>query len=117
MIRVRCQQHVTIDAKGRLALPAPIRRALEDSGQGSLVLAFARGAVWAWTAEHYEREVEARMLEQDPFSSDVMDFAHSMMSTAQDVDLDKQGRVRVPAPLRELENQSVLIVGNLIKSI
>lgn len=69
---------------------------------GSLVLAFARGAVWGWAPEHYEREVEARMMEQDPFSVDVLDFAHSMMSTAQDVELDKQGRVRVPAPLREL---------------
>lgn len=102
MIRVRCQQHVTIDSKGRLALPAPIRRALEDSGDSALVLTYAQGSVWAWTPEHYEASVERRMMEQDPFATDVLDFAHSMMSTAQDVDLDKQGRVRVPPPLRDL---------------
>ncbi len=104
MIRVRCQQHVTIDSKGRLALPAPIRRALEDLQQGALVLTYARGAVLAWTPEHYERDVETRMMEQDPFSSEVLDFAHSMMSTAQDVELDGQGRIRVPPPLRQLAN-------------
>ncbi|MEZ4241873.1 MAG: hypothetical protein R3F59_38130 [Myxococcota bacterium] len=102
MIRVRCQQHVTIDDKGRLALPAPIRRALEQQEQRSLVLAFSRGAVWGWTPEHYESEVESRMMSQDPFSADVLDFAHSMMSTAQDVELDGQGRIRVPPPLRDL---------------
>lgn len=104
MIRVRCQQHVTIDDKGRLALPAPIRRALD--GQSALVLAFSRGAVWGWTPAHYESEVESRMMSQDPFSADVLDFAHSMMSTAQDVEIDAQGRIRIPQPLRELAGLS-----------
>jgi MraZ protein len=93
---------VTIDAKGRLALPAPIRRALEEQQQTMLVLAFSRGAVWGWTPEHYEGEVESRMMSQDPFSPEVMDFAHSMMSTAQDTEIDAQGRIRIPPPLREL---------------
>jgi MraZ protein len=102
VIRVRCQQHVTIDDKGRMALPAPIRRALDQQEQRGLVLAYSRGAVWGWTPEHYESEVESRMMSQDPFSPEVLDFAHSMMSTAQDVELDGQGRIRVPPPLREL---------------
>lgn len=103
MIRVRCQQNVSIDAKGRLALPAPIRRALADSDTSSLVVTYSpQGAVWAWTQEHYEQKVEAPLMEQDPFSPEVLDFAHSMMSTANDVDIDGQGRLRVPPLLREL---------------
>jgi MraZ protein len=102
LIRVRCQQHVTIDAKGRLALPAPIRHALTEQQQGTLVLAYSHGAVWGWTPAHYESEVESRMMSQDPFSPEVMDFAHSLMSTAQDAEIDGQGRIRVPPPLREL---------------
>jgi len=70
-------------------------------GQTSLVLTFARGAVWAWTAEHYEADVEQPMAQRDPFREDVLDFAHSMMATAQDCEIDKQGRIRVPPPLRE----------------
>lgn len=116
-IKVRCQQHVTIDAKGRLALPAPIRRALEDLAQGSLVLtsnSSADGAaVWAWTVEDYERSVERKMEALDPFATDVQDFAHSIMASAQDVEIDKQGRIRIPAPLREaasLERECVVFV-------
>ena len=68
MIRVRCQQHVTVDDKGRLALPAPIRRALDESQTRSLVLAFSRGGVWGWTPTHYETEVEGRMMQPCPRS-------------------------------------------------
>ena len=102
MIRVRCQQPVTIDDKGRVALPAPIRRALDDLQLRSLVLAYAHGAVWGWAPAHYEEQVESKLLSQDPFAQDVLDFAHATMSTAQDVELDGQGRVRVPPTLREL---------------
>jgi MraZ protein len=38
----------------------------------------------------------------DPFDEDVMDFVHSILSPAQDVEVDKQGRVRVPQLLRDL---------------
>lgn len=114
-IKVRCQQNVTIDAKGRIALPAPIRRALEELELTSLVLTSASGAggesVWAWTVEDYEASVESRMEELDPFATDVQDFAHSIMASAQDVEIDKQGRVRIPPPLREaagLERECVV---------
>jgi MraZ protein len=103
MIRVRCQQHVSIDAKGRLALPAPIRRALEEMGEQQLVLTYSsQGSVWAWTQSHYEQKVELPLMEQDPFSPEVLDFAHSLMSTANDVEVDGQGRLRIPPVLREL---------------
>ena len=107
MIRVRCQQNVSIDAKGRLALPAPIRRALADMDQSQLVLTYApQGAVWAWTPEHYEHKVEQPLLDRDPFATEVLDFAHSMMSTANDVEIDGQGRIRVPPMMRDLAGLS-----------
>ena len=69
MIRVRCQQLASIDAKGRLALPAPIRRALEEAGEQQLVLTYSpQGSVWAWTPAHYEQKVELPLLEQDLLS-------------------------------------------------
>ncbi|MBX2798739.1 MAG: hypothetical protein KTR31_13745 [Myxococcales bacterium] len=116
MLRVRCQQTVTIDAKGRLALPAPIRRALEGLGQRDLVLTFSRGtdgdSVWAWLPEDYE-QLEAEVSTQDRFSEEVQDFAHSVLATAQDVELDGQGRVRIPPMLREqaaLQRECVVFV-------
>lgn len=102
MLRVRCQANATVDAKGRLALPAPIRRALADAEQSKLVLTFHKGAVWGWTLEDFEERVEKPLSEADPFDEEVMDFVHSLLSPAQDVDLDGQGRIRIPPPLREL---------------
>lgn len=102
MLRVRCQANVTIDAKGRLALPAPLRRALEEAGERGLVCAYHKGAVWAWTVADYEKRVEGPLAEADPFDAQVMDFAHALLSTAQDVELDGQGRIRIPPRLREL---------------
>ena len=116
-IKVRCQQHVTIDAKGRLALPAPIRRALEEMEQTSLVLTSASGpdgdAVWGWTEADYEASVESRMEEMDPFATEVQDFAHSIMASAQDMEVDRQGRIRIPPSLRDaagLDRECVVFV-------
>src|SRR4029079_19314519 len=55
-----------------------------------------------WVPGHHGNEGESRMVSQDPFASEVLDFAHSTMSTAQDVEIDAQGRIRIPPPLRTL---------------
>lgn len=102
MLRVRCQANATLDSKGRLALPAPIRRALGEHGVDQLVLTFHKGAVWGWTASDFEERVERPLTERDPFDDDVMDFSHALLSPAQDVDIDGSGRIRVPVPLRDL---------------
>lgn len=114
MLRVRCQANATLDAKGRLALPAPIRRALAENGVEQLVLTFHKGALWGWTARDFEERVERPLAERDPFDTDVMDFAHSILAPAQDVDIDKAGRIRVPAPLRELGGLSKEVVVNSV---
>ncbi len=102
MLKVRCQAKATLDAKGRLALPAPLRRSLEVHRVGSLVLSCFQGAVWAWTPEDFERSVESRMEGLDPFKPQVMDFTHAVLAVAEEVDVDKSGRIRVPPELREI---------------
>jgi MraZ protein len=112
MFKVRCQVHATLDAKGRLALPAPLRRALEDARVASLVLTFSHGAVWGWDPPTFEETVEKPLLKTDPFASSVMDFAHAMLAPAQDVEVDGQGRIRVPQPLREMARLDKDVVVN-----
>ncbi len=90
-----------MDAKGRLALPKPIRAALEEAGSPPLVLAFQKGAIWAWTREVFERTIEEPLAAADPFDEQVMAFAHALLSTAMDVEVDGQGRIRLPPKLRE----------------
>ena len=110
MLRVRCQANATLDAKGRLALPAPIRRALAEHNEGSLVLTFHKGAIWGWTSRDFEERVERPLAERDVFDEEVLDFTHSLLAPAQDVDVDGSGRIRIPAPLRELAGLSKDVV-------
>jgi MraZ protein len=100
MRRVRCQAQLTVDAKGRLALPRPIRAALEELENSALVLHFNKGAIWLWTADRFADLIEARQADADPFDEEVAVFAHAVMSTSCDVEMDGQGRVRLPSGLR-----------------
>lgn len=118
MLRVRCQAQVTMDAKGRIALPAQLRRALAESAVDSLVLTFHKGAIWGWTAADFERQVEGPLSEADPFDQEVMDFVHSILAPAQDVDIDAQGRIRIPALLRDLADlQKDLVLSSVLGRI
>ena len=100
MRRVRCQAELTVDAKGRLALPRPVRAALEEQGSPALVLVFHKGALMAWTQDEFEERFERPLAESDPFDDDVRDFTHALLSTAHDVQMDGQGRIRLPPKLR-----------------
>jgi MraZ protein len=118
MLQVRCQASATVDAKGRVALPAALRRALAVADVHSLVLTFHRGAIWGWTPEEFERTVERPLAGADPFNIEVMDFAHALLAPAQDVEVDKQGRTRIPAPLRALAGlQRDVMINSLVNRI
>jgi len=114
MLRVRCQAEVKVDAKGRVPLPARIRRALQDAGKNQLVLVYHRGAIWGWTRDHFEDVVEAPIAGADQFDDTIMDTVHARFSTAQDVDLDKAGRIRISPILRDLAGLGKEVVVNSV---
>lgn len=66
-----------------------------------LVAMYDQGFIWIRTAEDFEA-LEAEWDARDPFDPEVLDFVHAVLSTAQDIDVDRQGRVRIPEVLREL---------------
>ena len=118
MLKVRCQAQATLDAKGRLALPAPLRRAMAEQGLTSLVLTFHKGAIWGWSASDFEHKVEDPLSERDPFDDDVIHFVHALLAPAQDVDVDGQGRLRIPPPLRALAGvQREVIINSILDRI
>jgi MraZ protein len=112
MLRVRCQATATLDDKGRLALPAVLRRALSLHEVGSLVLTFHQGAIWGWTPDVFETTIEGPLAAQDPFNPSVLQFSHAILAPAQDVEVDRQGRIRVPPLLRELASLEKEVVVN-----
>ena len=118
MIRVRCQAQATVDAKGRLALPAPLRRGLAEKEITSLVLSHSKGAIWGWTPEDFEVQVERPLEGCDPFSAEVRDFVDAVLAPAQDVEIDSHGRIRIPPMLRRLARiEREVVVNSVLRRV
>ncbi|HUY07534.1 MAG TPA: division/cell wall cluster transcriptional repressor MraZ [Acidimicrobiales bacterium] len=98
-----------LDLKGRVILPAKLR--VHFSRPGYLT-SHLEGCLALWTAEEFEREVEIRQAQSDadPVSRNVV---REWASAVFEVEVDRQGRMPIPANLRslaELEHE-VLIIG------
>lgn len=100
MFKVRVQSKATLDAKGRVALPAKLRRAAQDKHATSLVLTFHKGFIWGRTIEDFER-LEEQWEARNEYDDAVLDFVQGVLATAVEVDIDRSGRIRVPPILRE----------------
>jgi len=101
----RGEHHYSLDEKGRIVFPPPFRAAL-----GTRVVV-ARGldecvAVYA-PQEWAKNEKKLRAL-----SVSRRDFVRFVLASAEDVELDRQGRMTIPAHLREyakIERDAVVV--------
>ena len=100
MLRVRCQATATLDDKGRVALPAPIRKALGEAEVSQLVLICQDEAIRGYTPEDFHAEVEAPLRNVDPRSPEARAWVDAYVRWAQDAEIDNQGRIRIPPDLR-----------------
>ena len=106
-------QHINMDAKGRLAMPARQREPLLYECNGQLVATIDTQSrclfiyplpVW----EKIEREIQ----ELPALKPAVKRFQRLVIGYATDVELDGSGRMLLPAPLREyaqLDKKLVLV--------
>lgn len=98
----------TVDEKGRVAIPAKFRGSFTDG------LVITRGldrCLWVYTAAEWA-ELAEKIAKLPLTQADARSFARLMFSGANDVDLDRQGRVVIPAYLREyarIQNDVVII--------
>jgi len=88
----------TIDDKNRLTLPAKFREAFQD---GVVVTRGLDGCLYAYRRPDWDRLVEHRLASMDPFSKEGRRIQRFFFSGAAEADLDKQGRVMIPAQLLE----------------
>ncbi len=107
------QVDAKLDPKGRLVLPAKLRRRLQADGIDSLVLMIYPNfeAIFAFTVEDWNRKVVEPLDEAFVFDPDAMMLAHALIGGAQSVDIDKQGRMLIPPKMRaeaELDRELVL---------
>ena len=87
----------TIDDKNRLTLPAKFR---ESFAQDTVVVTRGLdGCLEVFRGEDWARRVKSRLAPMDPLSKEARKYQRFVFSGASESELDKQGRVMIPAPL------------------
>jgi MraZ protein len=88
----------TLDDKNRLTLPAKFRQAFAE---GVVVTRGLDGCLYAFCREDWDRLVESRLSKLDPLRPEGRRLQRHFYSGAAESELDKQGRVMIPAQLIE----------------
>jgi MraZ protein len=104
-----------IDTKGRLPVPPPFRRSLaQGSEPGSLTLTVMDQCLAAYPPQEWSR-LESQLQALPSFHKSVKALTRLLTSQAVDCDLDVQGRILIPAPLRAQAGlkAEVVVVGVL----
>ncbi len=99
----------SLDIKGRVILPAKYRAQFE---RGGYLTQHSEGCVALWTPGEFERQM-AVVLERAAGGKADRNRARLWASNSLNVDIDRQGRMAIPAHLRTfagLENE-VLVLG------
>ncbi len=99
----------SIDAKGRLNFPAKFRDAMK--GEAFVVMEWVDNCLFALPMDEVDRIAE-RMGGDELMES--WEITGDLFSTACEVEPDKQGRILLPADLRDYANltRNVTIIGN-----
>ena len=103
----------SLDEKQRIAVPSRLRDAMPCSaGQGLFVAPGTDGSLAIYTEESFGRLGE-RLAQASPTRQDVRAFARLFYGQAQRVELDRQGRIRIPPELVQLAQleKDVVLVG------
>lgn len=106
-----------VDAKGRVSIPAPFRKALQDGGDSTLYLMpeiMERPAIVGFGAGHYRRLADS-VMHMPPFDPVAEALSDALGSEARELPLDGTGRIVLPADLKALAEieEDALFVGRL----
>jgi MraZ protein len=103
----------SLDSKGRLAIPARFRLQL---GEGAIVTRGLDGCLVIYPAQEWQEYAEK--LDKLPSTQpDVRNFKRFIFSGATECEFDRQGRVLIPAFLREYAalDETAVVVGQFSK--
>lgn len=90
----------TIDTKGRLSIPAGFRVELERHSERAPILTNQLHCLALYPYEAW-REIERELEAASPLQPEVQDMQRFLISGAVECPVDKQGRIGIPAYLRE----------------
>ena len=98
----------TIDAKGRLSMPAKLRR---DMGEAFIVTKGLDGCLFAFSQDEW-KNFETKLKALPLSDKNARNFVRFFLAGATECEIDKQGRFLIPGNLREaakLEKEAVII--------
>lgn len=106
-------QH-NIDQKGRLAVPSKFRK---NISKGAVVTRGIDNCLFLYTNEEWKKLAE-KLSALPTGSKDARAFARLMLAGAMDVEIDGQGRITLPAYLREYAGlEGEVVVAGLYSKI
>jgi MraZ protein len=88
----------TLDDKNRITLPAKFRASF---AAGVVVTRGMDGCLYAYRLEDWDKLVDSRLAGLDPLSQEGRRMHRFFFSGAAEAELDRQGRVMIPAALIE----------------
>jgi MraZ protein len=99
----------SLDTKGRVILPAKFRPQFE---RGGYLTQHSEGCVALWTHGEFERQMDA-MHDRATAGKTDRNRARLWASTSAEIEVDRQGRMPIPAHLREFAglDAEVLVTG------
>jgi MraZ protein len=102
----------TIDAKGRVSIPARFREALADGFGDKLVIVPTSRALDVYPLKAWE-DLEGKVAALPQLDPDARAFRYMYLSLGQDVILDPQGRIQISSDYRDRAGlaKEVLVVG------
>jgi MraZ protein len=104
---------LTLDSKGRLAVPAKFREVLQLRASGKLVVtADSASCLLLYPAPDWE-PIQQRLMGLSSFVPRTRDLQRLLVGNASDVEVDGAGRILIPGPLRKFAGleRDVALVG------
>lgn len=103
--------NLNLDAKGRMAIPARYRGALQALSEGRMILTIncQDRCLWLYPLPAWE-EIEAKLTALSSFDTQAVRVKRLLMGHATECDLDGQGRIPVSPALRDYAGLSKRVV-------
>lgn len=101
-----------LDSKGRLIIPAPFREILSKNYSQRLIVVIDAidPCLLAYPQQQWEKELE-KVNSLPQYNKNVRFYMRKVVASAATCDIDKQGRILIPAALRknsQLQTESVI---------
>ncbi len=95
------QAAYSVDAKGRVAIPAKMRAALNPNAKNTFTITLGfEQCIFLYPLDRWEK-MEEEIQGLNPYRTESRDFIRRMMMWADEAVLDGQGRIGLPKALQE----------------